>query len=146
MFGIRSTPGWSGAWGSLGLRWQRTLTQGSEDLFGLDSAFDHDLFETSLRLEAPLPWRIAASASVSLGLERYAHDNVIDFLTDDGVGSLDPVRRKDLVVETRIGLGRPLTRWSDLELAWRRTDRHSNVDLYAYDRNVLGVTLRLHTF
>ncbi len=136
----------AGSWSALGLRYARTDTEAKRDLFGLAAAFDHDLWEASWRLRVPLPWKVEASTTLTLGYERYAHHNVIDFLTDNGVGTVDPDKRSDFVVDARLALARPLTRWSDLELSFRRIERHSNVDLYAYDRDVLGVNLRLHTY
>jgi tetratricopeptide (TPR) repeat protein len=126
-------PGWEGAWGTLGASFRRSETEGSSDLLGFDSAYDHDRWRGLLRLGLPLAWRLRSELSFALGHERYDHRNVIDFLTGVlGGGSLDPSdarRRRDLVAELRIRLLRPVTRFADAELSWRYFDRGSNVAL-----------------
>jgi hypothetical protein len=100
-----------------------------------------------VRAHVPLVWKLASDAQLAVGYERYDYRNVIDFLTDDGgVGTLSPVRRRDLVLDGRIALVRPVTRAAQIELAWRRLERISNVDIYSYDRDILGVYVNLHTY
>jgi hypothetical protein len=82
---------------------------------------------------------------VSLAYEHYDHANVIDFLTDDGRGDLNPDSRRDLVTDVAISLVRPISRRMDVELGWRFTHRESNVDLYGYDRHVVGLYFDVHT-
>ena len=61
------------------------------------------------------------------------------------MGDLTPERRHDNVVQSRLVLERPITRWATVELFVRRTHRISNVDLYDYKRTVGGVLIRLST-
>jgi len=92
-----------------------------------------------------LPWRMSADWGVSYLREAYANLNLIDALTDDGIGTATPSRRRDGIWETRLRIARPLTRFLDLELSAGYLDRHSNVDLYDYDRWVSGLAFRVHT-
>jgi hypothetical protein len=131
----------AGAWLGLEGSFDRMQTEASRDLFGLAGAYDHDRFRSELELGVPLPARLTFRAAGSAARESYAHRSVVDLLTDDGVGSADPRRRRDAVLESRVSLERPLGRGVAVELAWRGTRRISNVDLYDYDRSVVGLYL-----
>ena len=60
-------------------------------------------------------------------------------ITDDGVGTVDPRKRRDTLIEGRLSIGRRLGRFLKLELGYRGTRRISNVDLYGYERHVVGL-------
>ena len=92
-----------------------------------------------------LPWRFSADWGFSYLREQYANANLIDALTDDGIGTLTPSKRHDNVWETRLRIARPLTRFMDVELSAGYLDRASNVDVYHYDRWVSGLAFRVHT-
>jgi hypothetical protein len=66
-------------------------------------------------------------------------------ITDDGVGTLDPRKRRDWLIEGRLSIGRRLGRFLRLELGYRGTHRISNVDVYGYDRHVVGLYIRATT-
>jgi Flp pilus assembly protein TadD len=134
-----------GAWLDLEGSFDRTQSEASRDLFGLAGAYDHDRFRGALELGVPLPLRITARLGGSAARERYAYRSVVDLLTDDGVGTADPGRRRDTVLEGRLGLERPVGRGIAVELAWRGTRRVSSVDLYDYDRSVVGLYLHAST-
>jgi tetratricopeptide (TPR) repeat protein len=138
-------PGWEQAWGALDLRFRRLETDARRDLLGFESPYDHDAWTASLRVHLPLWWGFSAESHLSLGHERYAHRNLYDFLTDDGVGNPDPRERRDTLLEGGLALVRPITRFARAELVWRGFSRVSNVDVYDYDRRVLGFYLRLQT-
>jgi tetratricopeptide (TPR) repeat protein len=137
-------PGFAGAVATVGGRYSRLGTDAETDLLGFEGAYDHARSEGGLALEAPLPGRLRGRASFGIGRERYDNDNVIDFLTDDGEGTLSPVPRRDWVTDASLVLVRPLNRFLDVETGWRFTYRDSNVDLYTYDRHVFGVQFRVH--
>jgi tetratricopeptide (TPR) repeat protein len=137
-------PGWPGARATLGGRFSQLGTDADPDLLGFEGAYDHSRWEGATAIEAPLPGRIRARAALGLGWERYEHDNVLDFLTDGGVGTLEPEARRDWVTDASITLVRPLHRLLDLEAGWRFTHRDSNVDLYGYDRHIVGLVFRVH--
>jgi tetratricopeptide (TPR) repeat protein len=136
---------WPDAWLSLGADFTRRDTKASRDLLGFKGAYDHDRWRGTLRARLPLPWRIDADAAASLAGEFYDNRNVIDALSDGGVGAASPNRRRDVVWRTYLILTRPVLRSTDLELVWHFTDRISNVDLYRYDRTGVGLYLRVHT-
>ncbi len=85
------------------------------------------------RLEAS----VATDARFALGYAKYRNPNVFDFLF-----SLDADRRRDLYGELGVKLTRPIHRFVQLELAWRGIRRASNVELYDYDRHVVGLYVR----
>jgi tetratricopeptide (TPR) repeat protein len=130
---------WFGSWG-------RFDSQATRDpLLGFEGDFDRDGYGGGARLSTALPWRFAADFGFSFLREDYANDNLVDFLTDDGVGGGTPRKRRDGVWEARLRLVRPVTRFIDLEFSTRYGDHSSNVDLYDYDRWVSGLAVRIHT-
>lgn len=133
-----------GAWISTSFRYRRTDTEGARDLFDLDSAFDANRYDLRLRSEIPLVFGVRLEAVALAGTERFDNANVIDLLTDDGVGDPTPSKRRDWIYEFRAALVRPLGRFVELELALRSTHRVSNVDVYAYERRIAGVYVTVH--
>jgi tetratricopeptide (TPR) repeat protein len=115
---------------------------GTRDLFRLGSAYDHRFSALSLGIQAMLPWESQVTLQISAGREDYDHRNVIDLLTDDGVGNFTPVRRGDTVIESRLAIDHALTHWASIEFFVNRTHRLSNVDLYDYERTVGGLLIR----
>jgi tetratricopeptide (TPR) repeat protein len=135
-------PGWSGASVTIGGRYARFTSGADRDLFRFGPAYDNTRWDAEASLALPLHFDTSLVASASFGFEHYRHANVIDFLTDDGIGDARAERRHDVVAEYAIGLSRPLREHFFLDLGYRFTKRSSNVDLYAYDRHVVGLTLR----
>jgi Tfp pilus assembly protein PilF len=138
--GLRETSfSWYGSWA-------RFDSEGvHDDLLGFGNAYDRTGFGGGARMGTLLPGRIYAEAGFSLLRELYAHQNLVDALTDNGVGTANPSKRRDFVWETRLRLSRPITRWIELEATLRYADRASNVDLYDYDRWVSGFAVRFET-
>ncbi len=142
---IVAVPLREGAWTAWSAGYLRHDTEASTDLLGFDSAYDRDEWSAGLRLHVPLVYAVAADARVGFDAERYDNSNLIDALTDGGVGRPDPRRRRDDVWSVGASLTRPVGRFTELELSWGFSDRASNVDLYAYDRHVVGLTVRVQT-
>ena len=134
-----------GSWVAWTGAYTRRDTEAGTDLLGFDGAYDHDRFGALVRLHVPVAWQLDADARLAFDAERYDNANVIDAVTDNGVGRPDPRRRSDDVWNVGLALTRPLGRLTELELSWGFTDRASNVDLYAYDRHIVGLTVRVHT-
>ena len=136
--------GWDEAWGSAGLRYRHVETEGSRDFLGFNSAYDRSGLQTTLRLVFPLAWSLQARAEASYEYERYRYRNLIDALFESGL--TDAKRRRDHVAEATVSLARPLTEHTKIELRWRGTLAHSNVDTYSYDRSIVGLYFRVETF
>jgi hypothetical protein len=135
-------PGWRGTWLSAGADFLRHDTDSERDpILGFASPYDHDRVRATLRVRGPLLLGFESEASFSWAREDYEHRNFYDLLG----GHLDPSTRRDTVLEGRFSLYRPLTRYAAIELRLQQTDRHSNLDLYDYDRRIVGVYLRVHT-
>lgn len=130
---------WFGSWH----RYDSDATR--DELLGFDGAYDLDGYGGGARVSVALPWRLRADFGVSYLREDYANPNLIDALTDDGVGTATPSRRRDGVWDTRLRIARPIARYVDLELSAGYLDRSSNVDVYQYDRWVSGLAFRVHT-
>lgn len=126
-------------------RWSRQNTFATQDALGFDGAYDYERIEGGLGLRIPLFWGVLAETDVTVGWQPYANANVVAFLTNDGVGDPSAPRRRDLVTDAGVSLSRPLFGGLVLELAWHMTHQASNVDLYAYDRNVVGLYFRFQT-
>ncbi len=127
---------------TLGASWTRDATDGERDALGFDAAYDRDRTAGHLRLAVPTVWQIVLYAGLTYAYDAYAHRNLFDFLTDDGVGRGDGRVRRDHVLDGRVVLVRPLGRWLQAELAWQATRQSSNVDVYDYGRHRVGFTLR----
>lgn len=131
-----------GAWAVVGGSFQRTDTEAERDAFGFAGAFDHDRWSSFLRVRMPLFAGVEATGTIAFAQELYKHRNVLDFLTDNGVGTSDPSKRRDRVFESRLALSRPVGRGVSLEVAYRGLRRASNVDLYDYERHIVGFYVR----
>jgi tetratricopeptide (TPR) repeat protein len=136
----------AGTWLSLGADFRRYDTDSERDpLLGFASPYDHDRWRASTTLRSQLPLGFEGEASFSWSQERYEHRSLLDALTDGGVGTLDPSTRLDHVLEGRFSLVRPVTRYAGVELRVQQIERTSNVDIYQYDRRIVGVYVKLHT-
>jgi hypothetical protein len=132
---------------SWGFAYERVITDAKRDLLGFEGDYDRNVFTGHVQADLTLFWEISAQLSVGLTYERYDNDNLIDFLTQlDEDGTAKRRRRDDLLLETGLGLVRPLHEYVDLELRWRFQDRFSNTDVFQYERHVVGATVRVKTF
>ena len=138
-------PRWRSALLTIGTRTSRFDSEAKRDPLGFDGAYDYMRYEGNVALRAPLYWNVLATAGLSLAREHYDNRNVIDFLTDNGHGDPSPAPRRDWIAEAAFSLIRPITRHIDAELAYHYTHRNSNVDAYAYDRNVVGLYFTAHS-
>jgi hypothetical protein len=125
------------------LGYARTLTEGRTDAFGLGAAFDAHLVSLDSAFRIALPAQLLLDARLGVAAERFDARNAVDFLSDDGVGDPSPDRRRDFAIDAGVTLTRPITRWLDAQLRIRETRRFSNVDVYDWDRQVVGTQLRL---
>ena len=129
------------AWFSIGASFSRRDTEAERDpLLGFSGDYDHDRWRATLRSHLPLPWQLRAILEVGFDAERYANPNLTGFLSE-----LSDDERSDDVWTAGLTLSRPVSRFVDLELAWRFTDRASNLALFSYDRHVVGLSIRAHT-
>ena len=140
-----AVPRWRAALLTVGTRTSRFDSEANRDVLGFEGAYDFMRYEGNLALRAPMFWNMWGTAAVSLANEHYDNRNVIDFLTDNGHGDPSPSPRRDWIAEAAISVVRPVTRRIDAEFAWHYTHRDSNVDAYAYDRNVVGLYFTVHS-
>lgn len=129
------------SWLSIGASYRRHDTDAERDaLLGFSGDYDHDRWRAGIRSQLALPWQLRAVAELGFDAELYANDNLTGFLTE-----LRSEEREDTIWTTAITLTRHLGRFVEVDLAWRFSDRSSNVALFAYDRHVVGVSFRAHT-
>lgn len=122
--------------------WLRTLTDAEpgDSNDGFDGDFDYD----SLRFRAlgnlALPWSLLAQVEASYSRDQYLNDNFANFIA---TGASKP--RQDDVLAGRVSLSRPIARFTRLEAYWRGTSRASNVAVFDYDKQIVGLMLHLAT-
>jgi len=134
------------AWFSLGADFRRFETDSDRDpLLGFASPYDHDRWRATATFRSALWLGFEGEATLSWSQERYAHRNLFDALTDDGVGTVTPSTRLDRVLDGHLSLVRPITRYAGVELRLQQISRSSNVDIFEYDRRIIGVYVKLHT-
>lgn len=128
------------AWIGWGGSYQRRDTDASRDELGFRSAYDGDRWRASLRSALALPFGLRARAELAFDAERYDHRNLIDALTENPTS---PDRREDRIWSSALSLRRKLVGPVEVELHAEFSDRDSNVDLYAYQRALAGLRLRV---
>jgi tetratricopeptide (TPR) repeat protein len=140
-------PGYEGARGSWGFLYDRFITASERDALDFEGDYDRNAYGGRVEVDVPLFWRVEAELSLGVTGEIYDHDNLIDYLSQlaaDGVAHAR--RRRDVLLESGIGLTRPIFEHVDLELRWRFQDRVSNTQVYDYDRHVVGALIRVRSF
>jgi len=126
------------------LSYARNLTEGSRDLFGFGPAFDSHFGSVDAALRIALPYELRADARLAFALERFDSRSVIDYLSDPSQAAAQIDRRSDEVVDFSLGLARSLRPWLELEVRVRETRHFSNIELYDWDRQIVGTTLRFY--
>ena len=96
------------------------------------------LGDAAVRLPAKFELRLAASWTD----QPFRHASTFPDPSDLVAGveyPLTDTRRDDAFLETEVSLARPITRHLTLSASWRYQRSRSNVEVFAYSRNVLGV-------
>lgn len=119
----------------------RTNTEASSDVLGFKGDYDNRRARLDGRIQLPLVGPLSLELGSRLSWLRYVNKNLVDSLTDNGVGTLFPSRRRDVIAEATAKLSWALTESLSVELRWVATRAHSNVDVYAYRRNIVGLQL-----
>jgi len=131
---------WFGAWIEGELRYQRFQTQGRE--------FDRQRHQVELAAGVELPWALRFTAR-----GRYAyvpHDDPTTFPDPGGLPpgggvqlGLDAARRREQETFVQLRLERAFGPHVRVAADWSRTRNHSSSDVFDYDRNVLGISVRI---
>lgn len=136
-----------GARGSWSFDYERVETDAERDALGFEGDYDGHRYGGRVDARLPLLWGVTSDLHVGLAGESYDHDNLVDFLAQlDATGTAHARRRRDVVLDTGVGLTRALHEHLDLELRWRFQDRSSNTHVFSYSRHVLGATIRVRSF
>ena len=104
------------------------------------SEYDFDSHEFTLGLRHELPWNFALDLSGSVELRPY--DNPSTFEDPPGsAGSFESSDRDEQTYRFDAVIERPINRWLTGSLYYGFKDNDSNVDVFDYDRNVVGFLL-----
>jgi hypothetical protein len=128
-----------GATARVGFRFERSDTD-AEDLAPFDGDYDRDLWEGRGSVELPLPWQVHSQITAIVGYERYEHVNLQHFLSD-----FEQKKRRDTFGELRVAVAREVFEHVEVELSWRGIHSVSNLEVFEYDRQVVGAYLRVAT-
>ncbi len=132
-----------GSWISTSFSWKRTVTQaepgGGAD--GFDGDFDYDSWRIREQVNLVLPFSFEARLEGAYTHDRYLNDNL-----SHSIATLGGIRkRRDDILSGRISLSRAIAAQMRVEVYWRGTRRISNVDLFDYDKQTVGVLMRVST-
>jgi tetratricopeptide (TPR) repeat protein len=110
--------------------------------------------EVSVGARTSLPFRFVLDTQVSGTYQPYRHassypdpsDVAALALADGGVYRLASESRRDDVWRVEVGLERPINRFITASVRYRFLQNHSSVDVFDYDREILGayLTVRFH--
>lgn len=90
-----------------------------------------------------LPWSIRAQIEAGYARDEYLNDNLSLALLSLGEGDLEIAPRKDDVASGRIAVSWPILNHVRGEAYWRGTHRRSNVDLFDYDKQIVGLLVHV---
>lgn len=125
-----------GSWVALSFAWLRTITEAGTS--GGDDGFDGDFDADGMRVRAlgtvALPWSLRAQIEASYARDQYLNDNSANWFTTGDLRA-----RRDDVIAGRVSFSRPILPFTRLEIYWRGTRRASNVSIYDYDKNLVGL-------
>jgi tetratricopeptide (TPR) repeat protein len=134
-----------GAVATLGGALSRTNTEASRDPLGFQGDYDNRSASLYAHARIPLAGRLELRLGGQLLWERYVNRNLIDALTDEGVGTPFPSRRRDGRAEATAALAWTLRPPVRVELRWTGIRSRSNVDVYDYGRQILGAYFTAET-
>jgi len=134
-------PGWRNSLVSIATKLARTDTRASTDLLGFEGDYDRRRAEVRTQVKLPLSDAFDLSFSGAVAWERYRNENLIDALTDNGVGTPTPRKRRDLIGDATLSLGWAISPALRLEVRWQNIRNRSNVDVYDYRRSIVGLQL-----
>lgn len=126
----------AGSFVAVSFAWLRTLTQAGPDgsALGFDGDFDADSYRVRSLADVQLPFSVRAQLEASYTRDAYLNDNFA-YLSESG--RIAP--REDDVIGARVSLSRPVLPFTRLEIYWRGAWRASNVSLFDYDKNLVGL-------
>lgn len=131
---------WSDAWASIHLRLAENQTSAARDLVGFEGAFDAR--SASLDVRATLPMRLGLQGEFETGYEyaRYENRNSVGFLSGD-----ESSPRRDHIARAGLAVTKPVNEHVSVELRWQGVLQFSTLDVYTYDRQIVGVYVRATT-
>jgi tetratricopeptide (TPR) repeat protein len=115
--------------GTAGFRYQRYDSEGSE--------YQYNAYRFGLGVVRALPWKITADLSASFEYRPY--DNPSTFQDPPGSGGFNPNDRDEKTWRVNLMIQRPITSLVTASLVYSYYNNDSNVMLYDYDRNIVGL-------
>jgi hypothetical protein len=104
------------------------------DVLGHPIAIKRPGGDGAFKLHLPMHFQVTADFAGTLSGDPY----------DRGVaaGGTSDARGLDWTLEANLGISRPLTKRTRIELGWRVIRTRSNFEIYDYDRSIWGIYLR----
>lgn len=101
---------------------------------GYPAAMDRPGSNSPVRLKLPAGLQVTADFEGTLSRDRYPR----------GTATANPsdARSLDWTLEANVGLSRPVTKRTRIELGWRVVRNRSNFEFYHYDRSIWGIYVR----
>ena len=122
--------------------WVRSVTDATpnDSNDGFDGDFDYDSYRARALGTFTLPYSIQTQIEASYSRDEYLNDNFANAIATE---FLETKPRRDDVIAGRIGLSRAIARFTRLEIYWRATHRASNVAVFDYDKNIVGLLVHV---
>ncbi len=117
--------------GSAGFRYQRYDSEGSE--------YEYNAYRFGLGVMRELPWKITADLYASYEYRPY--DNPSTFQDPPASGLFNASDRREHSWRVGLMIQRPITPLVTASLVYNYYKNDSNVQLYDYDRNIVGLRL-----
>jgi tetratricopeptide (TPR) repeat protein len=104
------------------------------------SEYSHKAVDTWLGTRTQLPAQLVLTMRAGFTYRPYIHRTSFEDPGELGPppGGKTSDTRRDHANHFEVGLERPLSRSTSAELRWRWVDNRSNVDVFDYDRSILG--------
>jgi len=109
-------------------------SRAKNDVLGHPIAIDRPGGDGAFKLHLPMHFRVTADFTGTLSGDP----------SDRGraAGGASNARGLDWTLEANLGISRPLTERTRIELGWRVIRNRSNFEIYDYDRSIWGIYLR----
>jgi tetratricopeptide (TPR) repeat protein len=102
------------------------------------SEYSHRALESWLGGRTRLPWELSLVTRAGFIYRPYNHSTSF---RDPGEAALEHKKRRDHVKYVEVGLERPLGARTSAAVRWHFIDSASNVDVFDYDRSIVGAYL-----
>ncbi len=115
-----------------------TSARATRDALRFPLAIDHASSERPVALQLPGRLQVTADFAGTISRDPYAGTS--------RVASPSAARTLDWTLEANVGLSRPITQRTRIEIGWRIIRNRSNFEIYDYDRSIWGIYIRTQLY